>query len=147
MSPKRQYGSVLNVARTVYRLGRASAYEAGFMVGALASVLGPLLGGVFSQYVSWRWIFLINFPLAGIAAWMILRQFAERAPRRAQRIDCLGAGLLTAGASTLILALLEGGQAWAWNSPTSIALFATGAIVLVIFGRCERRATNPILPP
>ncbi|RMI32426.1 MDR family MFS transporter [Nocardia stercoris] len=138
----------MTIAGDIYTL-RERARVQGYLAGvwALASVLGPLLGGVFSQYVSWRWIFLINLPLAAVAAWTILRQFTESAPRRTQHIDYPGTGLLTIGAGALILALLEGGQAWAWNSPTGIALVAAGAIVLVAFGRYEQRAAHPVLPP
>lgn len=137
----------MTIAGDIYTL-RERARVQGYLAGvwAFASVTGPLLGGAFSQYASWRWIFLINLPLAGIAARMILRQFAERAPRHRQSTDYLGAGLLTAGAGSLILALLEGGQAWTWTSPTSIALFGAGATTLAAFGGWERRATNPILP-
>ncbi|MEV6767301.1 MDR family MFS transporter [Nocardia sp. NPDC051030] len=129
---------------TVEERAKVQAYLAS--VWAAASVLGPLLGGVFSDYVSWRWIFLINLPLAAVAAWMILRKFTEVAPRQSHRIDYLGAVLLTVGAGALILALLEGGQAWSWTAPQSIALFAGGILVLIAFGLVERSAANPILP-
>ncbi|WP_067697991.1 MDR family MFS transporter [Nocardia jejuensis] len=129
---------------TIEERAKVQAYLAG--VWAMSSVLGPLLGGVFSEYVSWRWIFLVNLPLAAFAAWMILRKFIESAPRQRHRIDFLGAGLLTVGAGALILALLEGGQAWAWGSLPSIALFAGGGLMLILFGLVERRAVNPILP-
>ncbi|MFI1911851.1 MDR family MFS transporter [Nocardia sp. NPDC020380] len=129
---------------TVEERAKVQAYLAS--VWAASSVLGPLLGGVFSEYVSWRWIFLINLPLAAVAAWMILRKFTESAPRQRHRIDYLGAGLLTVGAGALILALLEGGQAWGWTSATSIGLFVAGAAVLVLFGWVEQHAANPILP-
>ncbi|APA95809.1 MDR family MFS transporter [Nocardia seriolae] len=129
---------------TVRERAKVQAYLAS--VWAASSVLGPLLGGVFSEYVSWRWIFLINLPLAALAGWMILRKFTECTPRQRHRIDYLGAGLLTLGAGALILALLEGGQAWAWTSPQSLALFVGGAVVLAAFGLVERRAANPVLP-
>ncbi|MFC9998740.1 MDR family MFS transporter [Nocardia sp. NPDC127526] len=137
----------ITIAGDIYTLeerAKVQAYLAG--VWAASSVLGPLLGGVFSEYVSWRWIFLINLPLSAVAAWMIFRQFTENTPRQRHRIDYLGAGLLTAGAGALILALLEGGHAWAWTSPASLALFGGGALMLVVFGVVERRAANPILP-
>ncbi|MBL1075953.1 MFS transporter [Nocardia sp. 2] len=137
----------ITIAGDIYTLperAKVQAYLAA--VWASSSVLGPLLGGVFSEYVSWRWIFLINLPLAALAAWMILRYFTESAPRQHHRIDYLGAGLLTLGAGALILALLEGGHSWAWNSPISIGLFAGGVLTLVAFALVERRAANPILP-
>ncbi|MFJ9744095.1 MFS transporter, partial [Streptomyces sp. NPDC101166] len=129
---------------TVQERAKVQAYLAS--VWATSSVVGPLLGGVFSEYVSWRWIFLVNLPLAALAGWMIQRKFTESAPRQSHRIDYLGAGLLTVGAGALILALLEGGQAWAWGSAASLALFGGGAATLVAFALVERRAANPILP-
>ncbi|MFE6860203.1 MDR family MFS transporter [Nocardia sp. NPDC057668] len=137
----------ITIAGDLYTLAERAKVQAYLAsVWAMSSVLGPLLGGVFSEYISWRWIFLVNLPLAAVAGWMILRKFTEVAPRRSHRIDYAGAGLLTLGAGALILALLEGGQAWAWNSPVSLALFVGGALVLVLFGLVERRAANPILP-
>ncbi|WP_067818038.1 MDR family MFS transporter [Nocardia inohanensis] len=137
----------ITIAGDIYTLAERAKVQAYLAaVWATSSVLGPLFGGVFSEYLSWRWIFLINLPLAALAAWMIMRKFTEVAPRQSHRIDYLGAVLLTVGAGALILALLEGGQAWSWTSPISLALFAGGALVLVIFGLVERRAVNPILP-
>lgn len=113
---------------------------------AMSAVVGPTLGGLISEFTSWRWIFLINIPLCAVAAWMLLRHFTERATPSRPRIDVLGAALLTVGCSLLILGLLEGGQAWAWNSPTSVVILATGVAVLAVFGWAERRAAEPVLP-
>ncbi|MEV0293719.1 MDR family MFS transporter [Nocardia sp. NPDC050710] len=135
------------IASDLYTLSERAKVQ-GYLasVWAMSSVVGPLLGGLFSEYVSWRWIFLVNLPLSAVASWMLLRNFRESAPRRSQRIDYLGAALLTVGAGALILGLLEGGQAWAWSSPTSVAIFAGGLLVLLLFAFAERRAENPILP-
>jgi EmrB/QacA subfamily drug resistance transporter len=137
----------MTIASDLYTLSERARIQ-GYLASmwAMSSVLGPLLGGVFAEYVSWRWIFLINLPLSAVAAWMLLRSFTESAPRRKQRVDYLGAGLLTVGTGALILGLLEGGQAWAWSSPTSIAIFVGGALVLALFIVVEWRAENPILP-
>ena len=77
---------------------------------------------------------------------MLLRAFHENVTRRAHTIDFAGAGTLTIGCSLLILGLLEGGVAWAWASPMSLALFAVGIGLLVAFAFIERRAVEPILP-
>ncbi|MFI9407740.1 MDR family MFS transporter [Nocardia sp. NPDC052316] len=137
----------MTIASDLYTLTERAKVQ-GYLasVWAMSSVAGPLLGGVFADYLSWRWIFLINLPLSAVAAWMLLRKFTESAPRRKQQVDYLGAALLTIGAGALILGLLEGGQAWAWDSPTSIGIFAGGAVLLGVFGLVERRAANPILP-
>ncbi|WP_342801816.1 MDR family MFS transporter [Nocardia sp. No.11] len=136
------------IAADLYTLperAKVQGYLAGVWAGS--AVLGPLVGGAFADFASWRWIFLVNLPLAALAGVMLLRNFTEPAPRRARgHVDYLGAALLTLGAGALILALLEGGQSWAWNSPVSLALFAGSAVVLVVVGVVEHRTANPILP-
>ena len=115
-------------------------------VWAMSSVVGPTLGGVFSEYVSWRWIFFVNIPLCLIAAAAIGLRFHERVDRRRPRIDYAGAGVLTVALTLLILGLLEGGQAWAWSSPQSVAVLVGGAVLLVLFVGIERRAADPVVP-
>jgi EmrB/QacA subfamily drug resistance transporter len=115
-------------------------------VWALSSVVGPTLGGVFSEYVSWRWIFFVNVPLCLVAAAMIGLRFAERVERRRPRIDYAGATVLTLALTLLILGLLEGGQAWAWGAPQSIAVLGGGAVLLGVFVLVERRAADPVVP-
>ena len=115
-------------------------------VWGVASVVGPALGGLFSQYSSWRWIFFVNLPIGAVAATLIVRRYAETVERRGHRIDYAGAGLLTVGCSLVILGLLEGGQAWAWTSAPGLLVPLTGMGVLVAFGFVERRAVEPVLP-
>ncbi|MEV6278933.1 MDR family MFS transporter [Nocardia sp. NPDC051832] len=138
----------LTIAGDLYTLaerGKVQGYIAA--VWATSSVAGPLLGGLFSEYLSWRWIFLVNLPLSAVAAWMLLRHFKETAPKhRHSSIDYLGAALLTLGAGAIILGLLEGGHSWAWTSPAGLGIFGGGALVLAVFALVERRAANPILP-
>ncbi|WP_068036226.1 MDR family MFS transporter [Nocardia speluncae] len=137
----------MTIAGDIYTLAeraKAQGYIAG--VWALSSVAGPLLGGVFADYLGWRWIFLINLPLSAWAAWMLSRHFTETVPRQRARLDYPGAILLTSGAGAVILGLLEGGRSWAWDSPAGIGIFAGGVAALVAFVLVERRAPNPILP-
>src|SRR3954454_7841587 len=115
-------------------------------VWAVSSVVGPTLGGVFSEYASWRWIFFINIPLCLIAAAAIGLRFHERVERRRPRIDYAGAATLTVALTLLILGLLEGGQAWAWASPQGIAVLAAGVVLLGVFVVVERRAVDPVVP-
>lgn len=115
-------------------------------VWGVSAVVGPTLGGVFSEYVSWRWIFFVNIPLCLLAAGMLIRTFTERVERRPVRIDYLGAVLLTTGCTLVILGVLEGGQSWAWVSVPGIAVPAVGAVLVIGFVLVERRAPEPILP-
>jgi EmrB/QacA subfamily drug resistance transporter len=129
---------------TVAERAKTQAYLAS--VWGVSSVVGPTLGGVFSQFLSWRWIFFVNVPLTLIAAFMIWRNFHETVEKRERKIDYLGAGFLAAALSLLILAVLEGGQAWAWNSVQSVVAFVGGGILLGIFVFIESRAPEPVLP-
>jgi EmrB/QacA subfamily drug resistance transporter len=129
---------------TVAERARVQGYLAS--VWGISAVVGPTLGGVFSQFVSWRWIFYVNVPLCVLAVWLLLRHFHESVERRRHRIDWTGGVLLTSGLTLLILALLEGGEAWAWDSAWSIGAFALGAALLVGFVVVERRADEPVLP-
>ncbi|MGA8248701.1 MAG: MFS transporter [Nocardioides sp.] len=115
-------------------------------VWAMAALIGPTLGGVFSDTIGWRWIFYVNLPLGLAAGWVLWRRFEENVERRKHSIDYLGAGLLGAGGTLLLLALLEGGVQWAWDSGASIGLFVVAAALLVAFVVVERRAAEPVLP-
>ncbi|MCB1188726.1 MFS transporter, partial [bacterium] len=129
---------------TLEERAKVQGYVAG--VWAVASVVGPTLGGLFADYASWRWIFFINLPLGLVAAVMVWRHLHEQVERRRHRIDYAGSLLLTAGGVLLLLALLEGGVRWAWSSPTSVVLFGLAAVLLAAFVLVERRAAEPVLP-
>lgn len=114
-------------------------------VWAIASVLGPALGGVFSQFASWRWIFWVNIPLCLIAGWTLVRDYHEVVEPRSHRLDLPGAIVLTVGLTALIGGMLEGGNAWSWWSWPSLACFVIGGGALIGFGFLEARATEPVL--
>ncbi|KGJ79637.1 DSBA oxidoreductase [Cryobacterium roopkundense] len=129
---------------TVAERARVQGYLAS--VWAISAVVGPTLGGLFSEFLSWRWIFFVNIPLCLLAAWLLARSFHEKIEKRRHRVDYLGAALLTLSLTLLILAVLEGGQSWAWNSPQSIGAFAGGGLLLAGFVWAETRAAEPVLP-
>jgi EmrB/QacA subfamily drug resistance transporter len=129
---------------TVEERARVQGYLAS--VWGIAAVVGPTLGGLFSQYLSWRWIFFVNLPL-GAVAWVTLsRRFKENVAHREHTIDWTGAALLTTGCSLAILGLLEGGVAWAWGSATSVAILGVAGLSLLAFVAVERAAAEPVLP-
>ena len=128
---------------TVAERAKVQGYIAS--VWAVASVIGPALGGLFSQFASWRWIFLVNIPLCLVAGWMLWSTYHEQVQRRKHRLDFAGAGLLTGGLTLIILGLLEGGNAWAWGSWQSLGCFVLGALALLAFTFVERRAAEPVL--
>ncbi|MEO6115892.1 MAG: MFS transporter [Pseudolysinimonas sp.] len=133
-------GDIYSVAERA----RVQGYVAG--VWAVSSVVGPSLGGVFSQFASWRWIFYVNVPICILAVVLLLRGFHEKVEKRPHRIDFAGAGLLATSTALIVLGVLEGGVAWAWDSPTSILIFVVGAAALAGFLLVERRAPEPVLP-
>jgi len=115
-------------------------------VWAMSSVVGPTLGGVFADFLSWRWIFLVNLPLGIAAGWVMWKRYDERVESRRHSIDYLGAVLLAAGGTLLLLGLLEGGVRWEWDSAAGLLIFAAAAVLLAAFVVVESRASEPVLP-
>lgn len=115
-------------------------------VFGVSSVAGPLLGGWFTDGPGWRWIFYINLPV-GIAA-LVITSLVLKLPtvRREHRIDLLGAAIIVAGVSALLLYLDWAGTAYGWFAPGPLALLAASLILIVLFVIVERRASEPIIP-
>jgi MFS family permease len=137
----------ITIAGDIYSLEERAKVQ-GYLasVWAVSSVVGPSLGGIFASLGLWRGIFLVNVPLCLLAGWMLLRTLHENVERAKHRVDFAGAALLAVSLGLLILGALQGGQAWEWNSPASIGVFAAGAVLLALFLLVERRAAEPVLP-
>ncbi|AYG83175.1 Multidrug resistance protein 3 [Streptomyces hundungensis] len=117
----------------------------GAVFGA-TSVLGPLLGGFFTEQLSWRWVFYINLPIGVIALLVIAAVLHIPARGTRHTIDYLGTFLIASVATCLVLVASLGGTTWPWASARIIGLAVLGVLLLVVFVAVERRAAEPVLP-
>ena len=117
-------------------------------VWGVASLIGPWVGGMLTEYVSWRWVFYINLPIGAIAM-AVLATTLRGIPRPVRQpvVDWAGIALFAAGVSAILLAIVEAGRVGAWSTIDVVALLGLGGLVLVGFVVVERRAAEPIVPP
>jgi EmrB/QacA subfamily drug resistance transporter len=115
-------------------------------VFGVTTVIGPLLGGVFTDDLSWRWVFYVNVPIAVIVIALAARTIPQVRGSRKPKIDYLGCLFVALGATGLTLATSWGGTQYAWGSATIIGLFAASVVALGLFVFVELRAAEPILP-
>jgi EmrB/QacA subfamily drug resistance transporter len=117
------------------------------IVFAVTSVLGPVLGGVMTDLLSWHSIFYVNLPVGALALYAIARSLRKPAATHAHSIDYLGSILLTGAVTALLLILALGGTEWPWDAP-QIQVCAVLAAVLGGWLLLHlRRASEPVLPP
>ncbi|MEK8129531.1 MDR family MFS transporter [Paenibacillus filicis] len=115
-------------------------------VWSVAGLLGPLVGGYFVDYLSWRWIFYMNIPIGIVSLIMVFGFLHERFEKKRKRIDYAGAIAFTLGISAMLYALLSGGESLPWSSPVIWILFVVALAALLAFIAIEKRAEEPMIP-
>ncbi|MBM2618308.1 DHA2 family efflux MFS transporter permease subunit [Actinoplanes sp. LDG1-06] len=115
-------------------------------VFGVTTVVGPTLGGLFTDHLSWRWAFYVNVPVAIVVLAMSARALPSIRSAARPIVDYAGIGLVAAGASSMILALSWGGNEYEWGSPVILGLFAAAVVLLSAFVVVETRVREPMLP-
>jgi EmrB/QacA subfamily drug resistance transporter len=116
----------------------------GAMFG-VATVLGPLLGGFFVDYLSWRWVFYINLPIGVVALFVTSAQLPANLKKVRHVIDYLGSLLLALAATALVLFTSLGGTTYPWGSPEIVGLAVAGVVLTILFLIAETRAAEPVI--
>jgi EmrB/QacA subfamily drug resistance transporter len=134
--------------------GKMSGYFGS--VFAIASIVGPVIGGFFTEHgtvqlagltiAGWRWVFYVNLPLSALALFMIIAKTPGLKAGKGGKVDVLGALLVVTAFVPLLLALSWGGHTYDWSSPQVLGMFATTLISLALFTVVELRVSEPILP-
>ncbi len=125
--------------------GRYQGYIA--VAFALATVAGPLIGGVLVEHASWRWVFYVNLPVGAVAlVGLYFKLPSSQAAENPAPLDIAGAILLAGSTIALLLACIWGGDRYGWGSSTIVALIAGGVALAIALVARERRASDPIVP-
>ncbi|MEU0538850.1 MFS transporter [Nocardia sp. NPDC005978] len=131
----------------VIPLRERGKYQGGLgAVFGITTVIGPTLGGLFTDHLTWRWCFYVNVPLAIIMILVAARTIPVVKNTVKPLVDYLGIALIAVAVTCLILGLEWGGQEYAWGSPVILGLFTAAAVLTVLFVRVELRAAEPMLP-
>lgn len=115
-------------------------------VFGVTSVVGPLIGGTITDSFGWRWLFYLTLPLGVVAFGFILRYLHLPASGQHGKVDLLGMVTLTPGLVIGLLATTWGGNAYAWDSPVIIGMYAVAAVFLIAFVVIETKVSEPLLP-
>ena len=113
---------------------------------AVATVIGPLIGGLCVTYLTWRWVFYINLPLGVLALFVTGAVLPGGLRGGHHAIDYLGTSLLSASATCLIIFASVGGISWSWGSPQSVGLVVGGVVLAGLFLLAEFWAKEPVIP-
>ncbi|KAG0262142.1 hypothetical protein DFQ27_002526 [Actinomortierella ambigua] len=147
------FSSVMIILTDIISLRDRGRYQG--IIGAVfgvSSVVGPLLGGVFTDHASWRWAFYINLPIGAITLVAVIKllhlpHVGGSMKEKLLRIDFLGSLTLIVGLVMILLPLNWGGSTYAWNDPLIIGLFCGGFAILGLFCLVEwKQAVEPIIP-
>ncbi|WP_297793300.1 MDR family MFS transporter [Mycobacterium sp.] len=115
-------------------------------VFGVTTVIGPLLGGYFTDYLTWRWAFWVNVPISVVVIFVAAAAIPALTASAKPVVDYSGIAFVGLGAAALTLATSWGGALYPWGSPAIIGLFVGATLALGVFVVVERRATEPILP-
>ena len=126
------------------QLGRWLGYQG--VLFAIASAVGPIVGGLFVEHLSWRWAFFVNLPIGLVAATIVATRLRLPYGRIPHALDLAGAALLTSGLALFVLLATLGGHEIPWRSPRAIVLIGLMVLLGGLFVRRERRAPEPVLP-
>jgi EmrB/QacA subfamily drug resistance transporter len=138
--------AALSILMTSFKEGRDRNIALGVWggVGGFGAAAGVLLGGVLTDALSWEWIFFVNIPVGLIALALVPLLLGESRDSRVRSFDMPGAVLVTAGLSTLVLAITQG-HVWGWSSGRTIGVFAAAAGLLAGFVYWENRTAEPLM--
>lgn len=138
---------VLTIIGDIFALEERARVQGLFSgVWGISSIVGPAVGGLIVDHLSWRWVFYINIPFGLLSAFLLIISLKEPVERKKHSIDYLGCAALSVGIVALLFAMLQGGVTWGWVSAQSLGLFALAAAFLLLFVYQETRAPEPILP-
>ena len=143
-------GSLMTLGMTIVgelfgleQRARKQSYVSG--VWGVASLLGPLLGGLLTDHISWRWVFYINLPFGAVAI-LLLRDALPEGQRRPHRLDYPGVALFSVGVAALLVGIMEAGRVGRFTGLDVLLPLVVAVVMLTAFVALERRTTEPIVP-